>query len=59
MATQGMRQINIWIPDVRSPHVVEEARNQSIRASRNPVSGEEQLMEALETSMAEDGDWTW
>ncbi|QNT71050.1 antitoxin MazE family protein [Defluviicoccus vanus] len=32
----GLRPVQIWVPDVRAPNFVEEARRQSLRASRHP-----------------------
>lgn len=36
----GLRPVQIWVPDVRAPNFIEEARRQSLRASMHPSEGE-------------------
>jgi Protein of unknown function (DUF3018) len=39
---QGLRPIQIWVPDVRSPAFVKEARRQSLAVARSSRAGEDQ-----------------
>jgi hypothetical protein len=39
---QGLRPIQIWVPDLRSPAFVEEAHRQSLAVARSPHSQEDQ-----------------
>jgi hypothetical protein len=39
---QGLRPIQIWVPDLRSPAFVEEAHRQSLAVARNPRAREDQ-----------------
>ncbi len=39
---QGLRPIQIWVPDVRSPAFAREARRQSLAAARSPHAKEDQ-----------------
>ncbi len=39
---QGLRPIQIWVPDVRSPAFREEARRQSLAAADSPRATEDQ-----------------
>ena len=56
LRAQGLRPIQIWVPDVRSKALVEEVRRQSLR-----VSGKEEsdLMDELDMSAAQTVDWSW
>jgi hypothetical protein len=36
----GLRPVQIWVPDVRAPNFIEEARRQSLRASMHPSERE-------------------
>jgi hypothetical protein len=56
MRAQGLRPIQIWVPDVRSETLVEEVRRQSLRASRKDESD---LMDELDMSAAQTEDWSW
>jgi hypothetical protein len=40
MRAQGMRPIQIWVPDVRSPEFATEARRQSLFAAQSPEESE-------------------
>jgi hypothetical protein len=39
---QGLRPIQIWVPDVRSPAFVTEARQQSLAVAKSPRAEEDQ-----------------
>ena len=39
---QGLRPIQIWVPDVRSPEFVKEARRQSLLVARSAHAKEDQ-----------------
>ncbi|MGC8490859.1 MAG: antitoxin MazE family protein [Syntrophobacteraceae bacterium] len=56
LRAQGLRPIQIWVPDVRSKTLVEEVRRQSLRVSRKDSSD---LMDELDQAAAQIEDWTW
>ncbi len=39
---QGLRPIEIWVPDMRSPSFVAEAHRQSLAVARSPHAREDQ-----------------
>lgn len=39
---QGLRPIQIWVPDMRSPAFATEARRQSLAVARSPHAKEDQ-----------------
>ena len=39
---QGLRPIQIWVPDVRSPEFAAEARRQSLAVANSPHAEEDQ-----------------
>jgi Protein of unknown function (DUF3018) len=39
---QGLRPIQIWVPDMRSPAFVTEAHRQSLAAAKSPHAKEDQ-----------------
>jgi len=39
---QGLRPIQIWVPDLRSPAFVAEAHRQSLAVARSPHAREDQ-----------------
>ena len=39
---KGLRPIQIWVPDVRSPEFAAEARRQSLAVARSPHAAEDQ-----------------
>jgi Protein of unknown function (DUF3018) len=39
---QGLRPIQIWVPDVRSPNFAVEARRQSLAVAHSPHAKEDQ-----------------
>ena len=43
----GLRPVQIWVPDTRSAHFVEEARRQSILVSRH--ESEQETLDFIET----------
>ena len=43
LRAQGMRPVQIWVPDVRSPHFAVEAHRQSAAVAASARSGEDQL----------------
>lgn len=42
LRAQGLRPIQIWVPDVRSPKFIKEARRQSRLAARSPYAADDQ-----------------
>jgi hypothetical protein len=42
LRAQGLRPIQIWVPDVRAPGFAEEARRQSLLAANSPHAKEDQ-----------------
>ncbi|MGE4538307.1 MAG: antitoxin MazE family protein [Desulfovibrio sp.] len=36
MKQKGLRAVQIWVPDTRSPEIAKELRRQSLLASRSP-----------------------
>ncbi|MGA2939886.1 MAG: antitoxin MazE family protein [Syntrophobacteraceae bacterium] len=56
LRAQGLRPVQIWVPDTRSKTLAEEVRRQSLRVSRND---EPELMDELDTAAAQTEDWTW
>lgn len=56
LRAQGLRPIQIWVPDTRSETLVEEVRRQSLRVSRKDESD---LLDGLDTAAAQTEDWTW
>lgn len=39
---QGLRPIQIWVPDMRSPKLASEARRQSLAVAKSPHADEDQ-----------------
>ena len=39
---QGLRPIQIWVPDMRSPSFAQEAHRQSLEVARSPRAKEDQ-----------------
>jgi hypothetical protein len=44
LRAQGMRPIQIWVPDVRSPEFALEARRQSLLVAQSPEEAEIQAL---------------
>jgi hypothetical protein len=42
LRARGMRAITLWVPDVRSPEFVAEARRQCLLANRSPFAAADQ-----------------
>ena len=42
MRAQGMRLVQMWVPDVRSPEFAAEAHRQSLAAARSPTEADDQ-----------------
>ena len=42
LRAQGLRPIQIWVPDVRSPQFIKEARRQSRLAALSPYAADDQ-----------------
>ena len=42
LRAQGLRPIQIWVPDVRSPQFVKEARRQSRLIAASPTEADDQ-----------------
>jgi len=55
MVAQGFRQIQIWVPDTRSPRFAEECRRQSLMVANDPA--ENAIMDELE-AIQDDSGWS-
>ena len=53
LKASGLRPIQLWVPDIRSQKIIDEARNQSIRVSSD--SQELHIMDFVESVMDHDG----
>lgn len=42
LRSQGLRPIQIWVPDVRSPEFKEQAHRQSVAVARSPHAEDDQ-----------------
>jgi DNA-binding LacI/PurR family transcriptional regulator len=42
MRAQGLRPVQIWIPDTRTPEFIAEARRQSLAVANSPTEKEDQ-----------------
>jgi hypothetical protein len=42
LRAQGLRPIQIWVPDVRSPQFIKEARRQSRLIASSPTEADDQ-----------------
>jgi hypothetical protein len=56
LRAQGLRPIQIWVPDTRSKSLAEEVSRQSLRVSKKD-DGE--LMDELDLAAAQTEDWEW
>jgi hypothetical protein len=54
MKQKGLRSVQIWIPDTRSPTIASELRRQSLLASRSP--DEQEVLTFLDDVRAWDDD---
>jgi type II secretory pathway component PulF len=55
LRAQGLRPVQIWVPDTRSPKFAAECRRQSLLIASN--AREDGLMDALEALAAETPGW--
>lgn len=55
LRAQGMRAIQIWVPDVRSPEFAAEARRQSLLVAQSPEEAELQAFLDSVTELPDDG----
>jgi Protein of unknown function (DUF3018) len=53
LRAQGLRPIQIWVPDVRSPEFAAEARRQSLLVATSPYEADDQ---AFVDSISDHGD---
>lgn len=59
LRSQGLRPIQIWVPDVRSPEFIAEAHRQSLLVAKSPYAKEDQdFVDAL-TDWGEYDSETW
>jgi hypothetical protein len=56
LRAQGLRPIQIWVPDTRSKSLAEEVRRQSLRVSKKDDSDG---MDELDLAAAQTEDWEW
>jgi hypothetical protein len=56
LRAQGLRPIQIWVPDTRSESLAEEVRRQSLRVSKKDDLN---LMDELDLAAAQTEDWEW
>jgi hypothetical protein len=54
MKAKGLRQIQLWVPDTRSPAFAAECRRQSLLVADDPA--EQVIMDELE-ALQDDTDW--
>ena len=53
---QGLRPIQIWVPDMRSPSFAAEARRQSLAVARSRHAGEDQdFIDAISEELISEG----
>jgi hypothetical protein len=55
MRSLGLRPLQIWVPDTRSPKFAAECRRQSLLAAQQP--SEREIMDFMEAAQDIDG-WT-
>lgn len=53
MRAKGLRQIQLWVPDTRSPQFAAECRRQSLLVAEDPA--EQTIMDELERLQDVDG----
>ena len=56
LRAQGLRPVQIWVPDTRAPGFAEEARRQSLIASGS--KGNKEALEFIEAIIDSDDYWT-
>lgn len=53
---QGLRPIQIWVPDMRSPSFAVEARRQSLAVARSPHAKQDQdFIDAISEELVTEG----
>lgn len=57
LRAQGLRPIQIWVPDVNAPGFQARIREWADSLKTKPEEAE--ITDALETSLAEIEDWVW
>jgi len=55
LRAQGLRPVQIWVPDTRSPKFAAECRRQSLLIANS--SGEQEIMDWLEAVAVDLPDW--
>lgn len=53
MREAGLRPVQIWVPDIRSTRLQEEARRQSLQVSKNATAAEKETDQFIEDA----ADW--
>jgi Protein of unknown function (DUF3018) len=53
---QGLRPVQIWVPDVRAPGFVAEAHRQSVLAAASPHEADDQAFVDAISSFGDDED---
>jgi len=56
LRAQGLRPIQIWVPDVRSPEFAAEARRQSLLVANSPQEAEDQAFVDAVSALWDEGD---
>ncbi|MHC1724874.1 MAG: antitoxin MazE family protein [Syntrophobacteraceae bacterium] len=56
LRAQGLRPVQIWVPDTRSKILAEEVRRQSLRVGGK---GESDLMDEPDMNAAQTEGWAW
>jgi len=56
LRASGLRPIQLWVPDTRSPGFAEECRRQSLLLKNDPQ--EKEVMDWIE-AVADTEGWTW
>ncbi|MBK1840754.1 antitoxin MazE family protein [Azospirillum sp. YIM B02556] len=57
LRAQGLRPLQIWVPDIRNPAFVAEARRQSLAVARSPREAEDQgFVDAAGWGSLDDGE---
>jgi hypothetical protein len=56
MQERGFRQVNLWVPDTRSPSFAKECRRQSLLAAKTDRN--DGILDALDATASDIEDWT-
>jgi len=57
MKAQGFRQLNLWVPDTRSPTFAEECRRQSLLVSVSNDAAEAAILGELDAALEDIEGW--